>query len=175
MAKHTAGEWRALAREAALAVAVELALPSGMTVMARRPSAEQFAQWGVLPLGLASVANGGGAGEVTDEAVLSLMEYQRTMLGYVLVEPRVSLDPRGEEEIHPRDIPDEDLRFILRWASRAEEAEKLRPFRRRGEAGVAGDGGAGIRAAAERDAGDRGPGDGAGSGPGGGVRIIDAG
>ena len=177
-----ATEWRRLGQEAALKEAVELQLPSGAKILARRPDPAQVALWGRLPLGLASVgqtSRGAPSGPhstgqeasptaITDEQALEAMHLSRQMLYYCCVEPRISLDPRGDDEIHPRDIPPEDLLFLLRWAMRREEAEQLRPFR-----GIGADAGSGgdcqnLRAAPVGAAGDRGPDAGAGAGSGGG-------
>ena len=135
-----AQEWRAKAREAAKAGAVELELPSGMVIWARRPNPLQFAAWGKLPLGLAV---GGTAPEsLTAEEVAEVMEFMRLVLEWCCVDPRISLDPVGPEEIHPREIPWEDATFVYRWAMRAEEARNLEGFRgERTDAGGGGNGG----------------------------------
>lgn len=164
-----ADEWRAAAREAALAEAVELELPSGVKILARRPDPEQLAAWGALPLGL--VTGGGAQQQMTEQEAQDLMRLSRDLLLYCSVDPRISQAP-GPGEIHPRDIPREDWMFILRWAMRSEEVEKLRPFRRGPADGGGGDGGADVRGAAVGDAGDRGSGGGAGGGPGGGGADV---
>jgi len=160
----TAQEWREKARAAAEAAAVELELPSGMVILARRPGPLQFAQWDRLPLVLAMVEGGGRMG--ADEAA-EITVFMRELLVYCCLEPRVSVTP-GADEIHPREIPEPDWQFLVGWAMRLKEAESIRPFRR-GRNDVAGDGGGeAVRVPAVGAAGDRGPGPGAGGRPGGG-------
>jgi len=164
-----ASEWRRLSQEAALKEAIELQLPSGAKILARRPDPAQVAMWGRLPLGLSAAAASGGAPQpITDEQALEVVHLSRQMLCYCCVEPRISLDPRGDDEIHPRDIPPEDLLFLLRWAMRREEAEQLRPFCGVGANAGAGGDGQNIWTAPFGAAGDRGPAAGAGTGSGGG-------
>ena len=163
-----ASEWKQRATVVAAEEAVNLALPSGMVIRARRPDPMQVAMWGRLPLGLVGAAGGEGLELPAYEEVVAAIELSRDVLTYCCVSPRISMTARGEDEIHPRDVPMEDVMFILRWARRGEETEKLRPFR--GGAiftGTGGDG-EGVRTAAFDVAGDRGRDGGAGSGPGGG-------
>jgi hypothetical protein len=113
----SAGEWQ---RSAALAAAVdgmmirrlielvemdavELRLPSGMTILARRPD----------PLQLAALALDGAA---------ETAGFSDLLLLFCCVAPRVSLTAAGEDEIHPWDIPPEDSIFIVRWAMRVAES-----------------------------------------------------
>jgi hypothetical protein len=163
-----AKDWRLRAAEEAAATAVDLTLPSGMTIRARRPDPLQMAMWRRLPLSLAATAAGETGSAMSPEELMESVEASRQMLLYCCVSPRISLEPVGDDEIHPRDIPLGDAVFILRWAMRSEEAEKLRPFRIVEGAGDGGGDGQTVRAAAERAAGDSGSAAGAGAGPGGG-------
>jgi hypothetical protein len=119
-----------------------LELPSGQEILARRPDAAQLAVWGRLPLQLAAAAmTGGETPEFTVEDGVELMTFYRELLNYCCVEPRISLAPAGDDEIHPKDIPQEDWQYILRWAMRFEEGRKFEGFRReRAGSGVGGDG-----------------------------------
>jgi hypothetical protein len=141
----TATEWKNKGRAAAEAEAVDLELPSGMTIKARRPDAIQVAMWGQLPLGLAAAVqatNGEAAGPASVEEIRAGIALSRDILAYCCVSPSISLDPKGENAIHPKDIPMGDVMFILRWARRGEEADALRTFRdERQSAGAGGDGG----------------------------------
>jgi hypothetical protein len=121
---------------------VELELPSGMKILARRPDPLQLAAWERLPLALAAVASGEQTpGEITAGQVAETAGFLRDLLVYCCVEPRVSLNPAGEDEIHPREIPQRDWTFILHWALRVEEARALEGFRpQRADAGGGGDG-----------------------------------
>lgn len=163
--------------------AVDLTLPSGMTIRARRPHPLTMATWGALPLRLAGAVAAGRAiemGDLTDEELRLMVESQRRLLEWCVLQPRISLTPAGTDEIHPMEIPDEDTAFILGWARRSEEVGALEAFRRR--EGVRGGmpGGEDVGGAAVGDAGDRGSVGGSGSGHGGaeghdragGVRVV---
>jgi hypothetical protein len=171
----TAKEWREKAAIAAEAEGVPLELPSGMTILARRPDPVQVAMWGQLPLSLAaSVAENtgknAGATQLTAEERMASITLARDMLVYCCVKPRIYTGKNAcatEEEIHPREIPLADVMYLLRWARREEETEKLRPFRVRTADGGGDGGGEAVRLAAIGADGDRGPGGGAGVRPGG--------
>lgn len=135
-----AQQWRAKAKAAEKVE--QLALPSGVVILARRPGPLQLAAWEKLPFQLTAVAQGeAGAGEISMEKALAAAEFLRELLMYCCVEPRVSLTPAGDEEIHPRDIPEEDWTFIVQWALRVKEAAALSGFRGgRSDDGDRGDG-----------------------------------
>jgi hypothetical protein len=143
-----ASEWRDRGAAVAVSEAVELVLPSGATILARRPDAMQLASWNKLPMSLAAAASGeGGAASVTTEQAGELAGFLRDLLVYCCVAPRISLTP-GEDEMHPRDVPQADWTFIINWALRVEEARSLTGFRGgRADAGDSGDG-EGVRATA---------------------------
>jgi hypothetical protein len=155
-------EWRAKAREAARAEAVELELPSGAKILARRPDPVQMAAWGKLPMLLAGSAAGGErTARATNEEVAEIAGLYRDLLVYCCVEPQIN--PQAEacatdEEIHPREIPEADWRFIIHWALRVGEARALESFRGGRTDGGGGGDGEGVRAAAVIADGDRGPG-----------------
>jgi len=162
-----AQEWKEKSRKKAEETSEALILPSGMEIRARRPSLDQILSWGRLPYGL--LRRDGGSRQVSDDDVVAMAQSSQNILLACVVSPRVSLNAAGDDEIHPRDICDEDLKFILRWAMRVREEEQLRPFRgERQSAAVGGDSEA-VRPEAIGDGGDRRPGDRAGSGPGGGA------
>jgi hypothetical protein len=136
-----AEEWRARAKEAAQIEAVELRLPSGAKILARRPDAMQFAAWGRLPMSLAGAVSGEGAARVTNEQVAEMAGFLRDLLIYCCADPCVSLDPSGPDEIHPREIPQEDWTYIVNWALRVKEARALEGIRGgRSDARASGDG-----------------------------------
>lgn len=142
--------------------AVELTLPSGMVIKARRPGPMQIAAWDKLPM----LPTGGGAGGASAADMAAIATFMRELLVYCCLEPGVSVTP-GPEEIHPREIAEEDWTYILRWAMRLEEAESLATFR--GGAADAGGGADGERVLLQTVGtdGDTGRGDGAGVRPGG--------
>jgi len=138
---HTASEWKKKGADVARQGAVELDLPSGMKILARRPGPGDLAIWGGLPLSLATAAaKETNPASMSDRDLLDTAGFMRDLLVYCVLEPRISLSP-GPEEIHPHDIPSEDWQFIVSWAMRAEEARTLESFRgRRPDGGDSGDG-----------------------------------
>lgn len=164
--------WRAKQQEKAVEAALDLELPSGLTIKARRPDPAQLLTWRRLPLSLAGELQNGEAeesGPMSKADVLDSIEVTRQLLLYCYVSPRISLTPQGDDEIHPREIPDEDLAFVTRWAMRMDEADRLRPFRTVRADDLAGRDGEDVRNAAVGAAGDRGSDAGAGDRPGGGA------
>jgi len=134
-----ADDWRARARQSAIDEAEDLALPSGITIRARRPDALQLATWGRLPLTLAALVSNSGAGprpasdpdappEISDADALDAMAFVRDLLLTCCIDPRVTLTPQSDNEIHPRDIPQKDWVFLVAWAMRWTEASALKPF-----------------------------------------------
>lgn len=122
-------------------MAVEVELPSGVKVLARKPAVLQLATWGKLPMGLAAAASGEAAGGDVSREVAELAGFYRDLLVYCLVKPRISVTPAGEDEIHPREIPVADWNFLVSWALRVEEVRALDGFREgRADAGGGGDG-----------------------------------
>jgi len=144
-----ANDWVKAGQAAADADAVDLALPSGMVIKARRPDPMQLAVWGVLPFGLAATASastGNGSGSLTVSEAATLM---RTVLEYCCVSPRISLTPAGADEIHPAKIPNPDLMFIVGWALRRPERAPLESFRGDGRDASGSASGGAVRAEAE--------------------------
>jgi len=97
-----------------------------MVIRARRLGPMQYAAWDRLPLLLAS---GGEDGSLSGAEVVEVAKLMRELLVFCCLSPRLVEDPKQENEIAPRDIPEEDWTYIIRWAMRTEEAAKLRPFR----------------------------------------------
>jgi hypothetical protein len=154
-----ASEWAARGAELRAAEAEELELPSGAKILARRPDPMQLAVWGRIPLQMAAAAVGSPEDlGLTETEAVELAQFYRDLLLYCCVEPRISQEPTGEEEIHPSAIPRDDWQFIVHWAMRYEEGRDLRGFR--GGRSGAGDcgGGEDVEPAAIDAAGDRGPG-----------------
>ena len=161
----TAKEWRE--KSAAAAEVVELTLPSGMVITARRPGPMQFAAWDRLPM-MVGLAGGSACPTNSDEEAVEIAGFLREMLIYCCVEPRVSMNP-GADEIAPRDVSEADWTHIVRWAMRLEEAEKVRRFRGQRADGRGGDHGEAVFVQAIGTDGDRGSGAGTGVRPGGGA------
>jgi len=123
----TAEAWAKAGRDEAAAEAKNLLLPSGITVKARRPGVAFLAAHGRLPLGLAKRAEGepSGGGSV---AVLEELVFFGTLVAHCVVSPEISTEP-GPGRINPGNIPDDDIKFLIAWAMRGEEAERLATFR----------------------------------------------
>lgn len=162
-----AEQWAEKSRAATVASAVELLLPSGMVIKARRPGPGMLASWGHVPGRLAALVAGGGAGSEESRAdAVEFAVFFREALAYCVVEPEISLTP-GPGQIHPRRIADADLHYIIAWAIRGPEAISLESFRaKRRDAGHHSDS-AGIPTAAVSPARDRRSGAGARAGSGG--------
>lgn len=149
-----ASEWKRAAAQTA--EIVDLTLPSGMVIEARRPDGAQLAQWGLVPSSLAGAVSG-DAGAAAPNAQSKFAQI-RDLFTFCCVSPRISLAPQGDDEIHPRDIPEKDWTFVVRWALRAEEAAALTSFRAEfRDVGDRGDGEA-VELPAERPVGAVGPG-----------------
>jgi hypothetical protein len=123
-----AEEWAGKARLEALAGAEELRLPSGQTILARRPNPVQLAAWNRMPLALAAATDEAPLSEQTGLAA-EMAALFRDVLIFCCVDPQISLTETGPGFIHPAKIPEEDWTFIVRWAMRATEVEELLPFR----------------------------------------------
>jgi len=167
-----AEKWAARGREIAAEQAVDLLLPSGVVVKARRPGPALLASWGRLPLSLAGrvaqVAGAdAGADAVSDSQVSETMGFLRSVLEYCVVSPRIRVNP-GAGEIHPAAVPDVDVDFLAVWAVRGDEAKSLETFRQYYAVRGAGGDGADVRAAAVGVAGNSGSGSRTGGGSGGG-------
>lgn len=139
----TLQEWRERRAAASAEEAVKLTLPSGLEIKARRPSPLQYAMWERLPLELARMAGEpDAAAAMSDEDAVELARRTRELIEWCWVAPRLG------SEIQPREIPDEDLNFVLGWAMRLREVDALRSFRGQRENGDRGNSGEGVRAAA---------------------------
>lgn len=144
-----AQEWREKSRALTASEAdtvVDLALPSGMTIKARRPGPGFIAGLGRLPLSLATAAQEPEPvpieefGKKPAEDPAAFFTFLRDLLLYCVVDPEISLTPKAGQ-IHPREIADKDVNFIFHWAMRGSEAESLESFRRQpGDGSTGGDG-----------------------------------
>jgi hypothetical protein len=105
---------------------VKLQLPSGAKILARKPSAELLAFWG-LDLQLQE----GEPESWPDSGLHHLAKILCDLLTYVYVEPRVALDRNVQGAIHPLDIPKQDWTYIVRWAVRKEAVPPTRRTRGR--------------------------------------------
>ena len=167
-------QWRTFGQKAAMSEAQELELPSGMVILARRPGPAFIANYARLPLTLTSKLSderplGSDTGEQSNQQA-NFAEFLRELLVYSVLDPGISLAP-GPDQIHPRDIPNEDFEFIIGWALRRHEAESLGTFRSQQHDGPTGNDSTDLRTAAVESAGHPGSDAGAGFRPGGDGRV----
>ena len=128
----TAAGWRTAARVQRAASAEALALPSGATILAARPSSLEWILAGRVPQRLLSAAlaaegsAAGAPGELSREDVLEFARFATDLVRASVVEPAIG---DGADEIRFDDIPIEDRTFIFEWACRAlrEPGEKEDP------------------------------------------------
>lgn len=106
----------------------DVTLPSGAVWKLREPPIQQFIMSGQVPAALlrrmltaAKTAEDGktslasAMGSFTPDDLLSQLEFGRDLLLHCAVEPRLTLDPKGDDELSPSDILPEDFDFLLHW------------------------------------------------------------
>jgi hypothetical protein len=112
-----AAAWRSLNSKA-----IELELPSGLTVLVRRPPLQMWIAAGKLPENLVRTMlknHQGGPPQVPDmtpEQFKELFGFMRQTIVATVVQPRIVDPPTSEDEISPDDVPLEDGMFIFQWA-----------------------------------------------------------
>jgi hypothetical protein len=144
--------WRAAARKEAEANAVDLTLPSGTTIRARRPGLAMMVSHTALPMGLANLVrdtDDDDAGSSNLEAVDRMMAFTRDVLTNCVISPRIP------DDILPSEIPNGDIDFLIAWALRGEEAARLATFRAERRDAGSDNNGSVLSPKAEHDAGDR--------------------
>ena len=94
---------------------VELTLPSGRKIMARRPAPSQLFSWGIAVHRLNVFGEPPGQ-PLTTPQVETLAPLVFELLSFVYVKPRLSLLPGGNDEISLADLPADDCSFMIRWA-----------------------------------------------------------
>lgn len=94
---------------------VELMLPSGTKIMARRPQPFQLAIWGNMLNRLKVFPEIPGQ-PFTDPQLDNLAAVVFELLSYCYMKPRMCLLPRGRDEVAPKDVPVGDYMFVFRWA-----------------------------------------------------------
>lgn len=99
---------------------VELVLPSGRKILARRMPAERMRPLVSTLEGLFGLRGEklSDSGEMSDGCVTDLAWACSEVLRYCFVRPSISFDPQNETEIHPRDVSLEDAFYAVRWAIR---------------------------------------------------------
>jgi len=94
---------------------IKLTLPSGTKIMARRPSPSQLFTWGIAVHKLNVFGEPPGQ-PLTTPQVETLAPLVFELLTFVYVKPRLSLLPRGDDEIGLADVGLEDCTFMIQWA-----------------------------------------------------------
>lgn len=101
----------------------ELECPSGNTATVRRPGPDMMLKLGkvlrILQRNKSEVSNIDAQlaflETLSDEDILKLTAFARPLLVDVVVEPKLSLNPQGDE-LTPDDLPLADFWFIYTWA-----------------------------------------------------------
>lgn len=123
----TAQEWREKADAVAEADLVDLPLPSGMVIRARRPGPSRSERWRRLPT-LIGQASQEAAVSLSNDDILEMIGLMREMVSWCCAEPRIAVDGAAGT-MHARDVPDRDLLALVRWALGTPLAEGLWAFR----------------------------------------------
>ena len=121
----------------------DVTLPSGFVWKLRAPALNQFILAGKLPAALTAkmveiTAQAEGTTEevgaqimarLTPAEIVQNLEFNRDLVIYCAVEPKISLNPQDENEIGLTDILPEDFEFLMNWVG-GKRAESLDSFRR---------------------------------------------
>ena len=93
-------------------------LPSGLSVMARRPKPDWWLRhMGQLPTSMAAQLSG-TAEVISQLSIQELVEYSRwavQLVQEIVLSPVIRINP-GPDEVDPDWISDEDLRFLIKYA-----------------------------------------------------------
>jgi hypothetical protein len=99
----------------------EVELPSGAKFTLRRPALPQFMGWDALPTAFLQAAQQPvDPASISAEDTAQMARLMRDVLLWCCLDPRLSLEPKGDDEIHPSELSMDDALFIFRWAMRAE-------------------------------------------------------
>lgn len=127
--KPTSGkEWRRAREEGVL-----FHFPSGMIARVRPVNLDTFIRYGSIPdvlSGIVSQLVSGGVdpSKMTGDEYLKLMELQNVFCQTCFIEPRVVMQPAGDDEIGVEDISDEDKGILFAFLGRpASELSSFRP------------------------------------------------
>lgn len=132
-----ASEYKKLTQAKQKSELLNVELPSGAVFICRRPPVQQWILAGRLPENLASKLTD-AAKESADSALKELkpdelmkaLMFGRDLIVHSVIEPKIALEPKTENEIAPEDILPEDFEFLLNWVmSGGEAAKSLEPFR----------------------------------------------
>lgn len=148
----TAADFEQLAKNRTKENSEPLTLPSGLTVIARRPSPNWWLRnFGRLPETIAARASGQDQNlRLTVDELVKYSQFEVQLVSEVVLNPVIRLNP-GPGEVDPNLITDDDLLFIVRYARGEISADgrDLEAFRRERAVAAAGTGGKGIQHEAE--------------------------
>jgi hypothetical protein len=116
----TAEEFKAQFLERQKQEAEPVTLPSGLSIMVRRPKPDWWLRhMGQLPTSMAAQLTGKSEESVSSDITMTeLIEYSKWAIQIVqeiIVSPTVKLNP-GPGEVDPNWITDDDLRFLVKYA-----------------------------------------------------------
>jgi hypothetical protein len=139
----SAEDFKRLASERRAAGAVPLVLPSGLRVLAYRPSPEWWLRrTGRLPTGAAARTMGemgktNGAAQLSTDEIIDFARWTIDLLEEVILQPVIRPNPQPGE-VDPAWVSNEDLSFIIRFAGGEIDASGggLDRFSRRSPAGA---------------------------------------
>lgn len=118
----TAGDFRKNAEERALGPAEPLTLPSGLVVMARRPTPFWWIlRQGILPKSMAARAQNEEPGAWNSEETADFSKFLTSAIETVVIQPRIRR-PAGPDEVDPGLISDTDTAFLIAWICGGETA-----------------------------------------------------
>ena len=121
----------------------EVTMPSGAEFTLRRVNLAAFLQSGQLPDSfVAKLVKMGGKSQTELEAIASEMSVDERLADLrftglivkdALVSPRISHDPKEDDEIAFSELEDADMQFIIQWAFQSQmggvEGENVAKFR----------------------------------------------
>lgn len=125
-----AKEYRKLATQKQSEIKVfDVTLPSGAVWKLKEPPIQQFVLAGKIPASLAAKMakaaskSGGNMATAKESAIkdlsaddlLNSLAFGRDLLLYCAVSPKISLDPKADDEIAPEEILPEDFTFLINW------------------------------------------------------------
>lgn len=117
-ATSTAADFRRKHEEQNAQDAESLTLPSGLTVLAHRPSPEWWIRHlGRMPQGLATRVASNPPAPVTpsSEEIIEFSQYTIAIISETVVAPKIRMHP-GPHDIDPNWITDVDYQFLLAYA-----------------------------------------------------------
>lgn len=140
-----AKEYRKLVSEKQTEIPLfDVTLPSGAVWKLKEPPIQQFVLAGKIPASFAAkmarIAGKSGGNmaaaketalkDLSADDLLDSLAFGRDLLLYCAVSPKISLDPKTEDEIAPEEIHPEDFTFLINWVMKGgNSGDSLSNFR----------------------------------------------